>query len=129
MEDRLRWWCLGVMMFGVVLATGGFAATDRLAVMLLTLFGREPVAMAPPLHFATGLMGAVTLGWGASLLAVTLTTTDIAPDVRVTLWRRIGWAVLGWYAVDSIISIASGFWPNAVSNSVLLAWFWWAARE
>ena len=129
MSFAMRWWCIGVMLVGLVLAGAAFVATDLLAVEVLTLFGGGVVPMTAPLRFAAGLMGAVTFGWGASLLAVAQASVALAPDLRTTLWRRIGWAVLAWYVLDSAISVATGFWLNAVSNTVLLAWFWWAARR
>lgn len=119
----MQWWCWAVMAFGLVLAGGAFATTEAPAMYLLTLFGGGEVAATPALRFTVGLMGAVTLGWGGSLLAVATAGHDLAPDVRVRLWQRIGWAVLLWYLIDSTISIATGFWPNAVSNTVLAGAF------
>ncbi|WP_425230298.1 hypothetical protein [Sphingomonas sp.] len=125
----MRWWCWLVIVFGAVLVGAACDLTDGPAVALMRWMGRAPIDATPPLRFAVGLMGAVTLGWGASLLAVAATSDALAPDLRVILWRRIGWAVLAWFTIDSIVSIATGFWPNAVSNTVLLAAFFAAARR
>ena len=119
----MGWWCAGVMLFGLVLAAGAVPGVDGPAWGLLTLFGGHAPAITPELRFAVGLMGAVSLGWGASLFAVARTSDALAPDVRVILWRRIGWAVLAWFLVDSAISVATGLWPNAVSNTVLAGVF------
>lgn len=128
-ERAMRGWCVGVMLFGAVLVGGAFAGTDRLAAALLERFGGVPLAMTPALRFAVGQMGAVSLGWGASLLAVATISADLPPDQRVTLWRRIGLAVLGWYLVDSVISVATGFWPNAISNTLVAGLFWLTCRR
>ena len=128
-QRAMIWWCGGVMLFGLVMAGGAFAATDAAAVLLLRLFGGAPVEMPAAMRFATGLMGAVTMGWGASLLAVATSIATLAPELRQILWRRIGWAVLAWYLIDSTISVMTGFWPNAVSNTVLAVAYWAIARR
>lgn len=113
----------------VVLAFGAFAATDGAAVLLMERFGDTPAPMTRELSFAVGLMGAVTIGGDASLLAVAATSGEMAPDQRLILWRRIGGAVVAWFVIDSGISIATGFWPNAVSNAVLTGAFFAIVRR
>ncbi len=126
-QRAMGWWCAGVVVFGLVLAGAAFAATDGPAWRLLERFGGTAVVPSAPLRFAVGLMGAVTIGWGASLWA--MTSVSLADDERVLLWERVGWAVLAWFAIDSTISIATGFWPNAVSNTVLIGVFWAIKRR
>ena len=128
MNRGMLLWCGGVIVFGGVLAAGAFAPTDAPAMALLRLFGGHPPLLTTELRFAVGLMGAVSLGWGATLMAVAATTPAIAPEVVDALWRRVTWAVVAWFVVDSAISVATGFWPNAVSNAVLLGWFWVVRR-
>ena len=98
-QNWLTIWAAGVTIFGLVLAGGAFAATDGLTRMLFELFGM-PIPAQPDAHhrFAIGLMGAVTMGWG----------------------RFILFASFVWYAIDSWISVATGFWMNAISNTLLL---------
>jgi hypothetical protein len=114
-------WAIGVMIFGLVVAGGAFAATDGLLRALLSLFG-NPLPAAPDAHhrFTYGLMGAATMGWGltfwTSFKALALLDTSTAAP----LWRALTLAVLIWYGIDSYISIATGFWMNAVSNTILL---------
>ena len=123
-QRMMTWWYVGVMAFGVVLAGAGFAATGGPAWLLLDWFGGTAVTPTPPLRFAVGLMGAVSLGWGATALAVTTIGAELPEEPRSRMWTRIGWAVLAWYLIDSSISIATGFWPNAVSNTALAGTFW-----
>lgn len=125
----MGWWCVGVILFGLVLIGAAAPRADAPALALLALFGGHQPAVTADLRFTAGLMGAVTLGWGTSLLAVALTSGALAPDVRVVLWRRIGWGVLAWYLIDSAISVGTGFWPNAVSNSVVAGVFWAIVRR
>ena len=127
MQRAMMWWCWAVIGFGIVLVGAGFAATDAPAMLLLERFGGQPVVPTAALRFSVGLMGAVTLGWGGSLLA--LASAGLANEVARPLWRRIGWAVLAWYLIDSVVSVATWFWPNAVSNTVLAACFWLIVRR
>lgn len=68
-------------------------------------------------------MGAVTLGWGATVLAVVRGTGDMPAAQALALWRGITAALLLWYVVDSALSVATGFWRNALSNTVLIGWY------
>lgn len=119
----MTWWCWAVIAFGAVLAGGAFATTDAAATVLLESFGGAAVTWTPPFRFAVGLMAAVTIGWGASLLAVARTTAGLPREAQAALWRGVGWAVAIWFVIDSAISVATGFWPNAVSNAVLTGVF------
>lgn len=125
----MQWWCAGVILFGAVLAGAASPMVDVPAMTLLRLFGGHAPAVTSELRFAVGLMGAVSLGWGASLLEMARTSALLAPDQRLILWGRVSWAVVAWFVIDSVISIGTGFWPNAVSNTLLLAWFSWAVRR
>ncbi len=128
-QRAMIWWCWAVIVFGLVLVGGAFAATDALATAILAQFGRAPFVWTEPLRFAVGLMAAVTIGWGASLLAVTRATAPLPRETQAALWRGIGRAVAAWFVIDSAISVATGFWPNAVSNAVLAGAFWAIVRK
>ncbi len=119
----LNIWSLGVILFGLVLAGAGFAATDAIAVILHDFMGPAPFAPTPSLRFGFGLMGAVTMGWGGTLL-VTFKALHLLDRPRATpLWRVLVGVVLAWFAIDSTISITNGFWMNAVSNMLLTILF------
>lgn len=110
-------WCWAVGLFGLVLALGAFEATAAPIAWFYGLVGGgAPPEFTPALRFATGLMGALTIGW-----ALTLAAAIRAAQAGATgLWRGIGGAVLAWYVIDSALSVATGFALNAVSNTVLL---------
>jgi hypothetical protein len=113
-------WCWAVIAFGAVLALGAFAATKAPVEALLGAM--NPEATRPfdaSMRFAVGLMGAVSLGWGLTLHAAVRQALALDRDAR-GLWRGILTSVLIWYALDSSISVATGFALNAVSNTVLL---------
>lgn len=123
-RNWLRLWALGVALFGLVLAGAGLSATDGAARALLERMGGAPVAFDPPLRFAVALMGAVTLGWALTMLAAMRAAGTMGAAAR-RLWRGLLGAMLVWFAIDSALSIATGFTLNAVSNSLLLALFLW----
>jgi hypothetical protein len=114
-------WAIFVALFGLVLAGGAFAATDGLTRALFTLFG-SPMPDAPdPLHrFAIGLMGAVTLGWGLTFFGAFKALFELEPARAAPIWRWIFLTSLVWYVVDSTISVATGIWMNAVSNTIVM---------
>jgi hypothetical protein len=70
--------------------------------------------------FSFGIIGAVIAGWGVALLGL----------VWVPIRRGERWALTAftasfalWFLVDSIFSITSGYWQNAVSNLAFLVLF------
>jgi hypothetical protein len=113
-------WAAGVFIFGLVLAGGAFPATDGLTQALFSLFG-NPVGDTPGEHyrFSVGLMGAVTMGWGLTFWVVFKALALLDPATAAPLWRKLTLFFLIWYAVDCYISIATGFWMNAVSNTIV----------
>jgi hypothetical protein len=123
-QAQMQLWCGAVMVFGLVLMSGAFEATGQMANILFDILdGPGPVTWDPALRFSLALMGAVTLGWGATVLAVVRGTGDMPAAQALALWRGITAALLLWYVVDSALSVATGFWRNALSNTVLIGWF------
>jgi hypothetical protein len=120
-QNWLSAWAIGVVLFGALLAGGAFDATDGLLRMLLTLFGNPlPETMDAHHRFGFGLMGAVSIGWGLTF-GVMFKALALLDGARAAhFWRQLLLAALVWYAVDSYISIATGFWMNAVSNTLLM---------
>jgi hypothetical protein len=111
-------WCWVVAVFGAVLATAGAPATEGVARAAFDLIGaREHGAglfSGETMRFSVGLMGAVTLGWGLTVLAIVHEATS-------RIWRGVTAAFGVWYVVDSAISLANGYPLNALSNTLLLA--------
>ncbi|MFN7056938.1 hypothetical protein [Hyphomonas sp.] len=112
-------WCWSVVLFGVILMSGSFPATDGLVRWLYEVLGGLPPGSfdleAAGLRFSVALMGAVTLGWGATILL-------LLPAIHATgapAWRGLTIALVIWYAVDGALSVATGFALNIVPNTVL----------
>jgi hypothetical protein len=116
--DWLSIWSFAVIIFGLVLAGAGFAATDGIAAALFNFIGPERYAPTLPLRFGIGLMGAVTMGWGGMFYIAFKAFQGLEATQAAPLWRLTVVVVLVWFVIDSSISIATGFWMNAVSNMV-----------
>jgi hypothetical protein len=123
-QAQMQLWCGAVMIFGLVLMGGAFEATSAgVSALFAILDGPGPMTWDPVLRFSLALMGAVTLGWGATVLAVVRGTGDMAGAQALGLWRGITIALLLWYVVDSALSVATGFWRNVLPNTVLIGWY------
>lgn len=113
-------WCWAVVAFGVLLALGAIEATKAPVETLYSLF--NPAASVPfdaTLRFSIGLMGAVSIGWGLTLLTTVRAALALGREGRA-VWSGIVTSVLVWYVIDSSLSVATGFALNAASNTVLL---------
>ena len=78
----------------------------------------------------TGLAGpsVVKLGWGTALVYVTRTL--VANGMRAG-WNVVALSVAAWFVPDTMYSLVSGFWQNAVLNAAFLGLFavpLWATR-
>jgi hypothetical protein len=123
-QTQMQIWCGAVILFGLVLMGGAFEATSAgIEALFVVLNGPGPITYDPVLRFSLALMGAVTLGWGATVLAVVRGTGDMPDSAALALWRGITVAIVLWYVVDSALSVATGFWRNALSNTVLIGWY------
>ena len=66
--------------------------------------------------FATGLAGAITMGWGTMIyIAVTHGLTEPHGWVR----RAIIGGLLVWFLVDNLVSVTLGAYLNVAGNTVL----------
>lgn len=115
-------WCGGVLLFGVVLAGGAFEATSGpVRAVLALLDGPGDPSFDPHLRFSLALMGAVSIGWSITLYAAIRAACEIGGAAARRLWLGITVSAIAWYAIDSTLSVATGFGMNAVPNTLLLA--------
>lgn len=121
-EQALHIWCWQVAGFGLMFAGGGLAATDSGAGLYYWLVsaGQLDAASfdAAGLRSTVAVMGGVMFGWGLTLLAI---FRAVGADGRI--WRGVSWAVLGWFVVDSSLSVATGLAGNAIANMLFLVQF------
>lgn len=114
---------VGVMVFGasMMLAPGLIRAAFGLLVYgspgALDAFGPDAAAY---ISFAHGIIGAVMVGWGVALLFVIL-----GPFRRGSreAWLTVAVSLAAWFVPDTIFSVWTGFWPNAILNTSLAVLF------
>ncbi|WP_193199869.1 hypothetical protein [Nostoc sp. MG11] len=72
------------------------------------------------IKFLYGILGAVMVGWSVTLLFILA-----GPFHRGQreAWYAMTVSVLVWFVLDSSLSISSGFWQNAVFNTMFLIFF------
>ncbi len=113
-------WCGATIGFGLILAGAAFPATDGLARFYYGLISAGALAPnfleAPGFRFSVAVLGAVMIGWGMTILAL-VRVADAAPSAS---WWGLTASMLIWFAIDSGLSITTGFPLNALSNSVFL---------
>ncbi|MDQ7840938.1 MAG: hypothetical protein RDU83_07915 [bacterium] len=70
--------------------------------------------------FMGGVLGAVMIGWAVLLLFVLY-----GPFRRMDAlaWDMIAASLVAWFVADTGFSLWSGFWQNAILNTVMLAAF------
>jgi hypothetical protein len=124
---NLAWmtgWCGAVGLFGIILVGGGFEVTSG-PVRILFDFLNAPgeLDLNPYMRFSLAILGAVTIGWSLALMAVIQATNQLEKQVSKSIWIGITASIVIWYVIDSTLSIATGFWLNAVSNTIFSAAF------
>ena len=114
-------WSLGVVLFGLVLAGGAFEATSApIGWVMDMLQGPGEVVFDPTLRFSLAVMGCVSLGWAASMLAVMLAAFNMGERAR-PVWSALTVGVVVWFITDSALSVATGFGLNVIPNVILIA--------
>jgi len=112
-------WCASIGLFGAVLSGGAFEATSGpVRLVLSALRGPSEVAFDPTLRFSLAVMGAVSIGWAVMLFAVIGAAIDLGDKGR-PLWNAISAGMVSWFAIDSALSVATGFGLNVVPNMAL----------
>ncbi len=118
------WWWLTVTVVGIIVAGLVMVLAPGLTRRLFSLlvfaspdtidgFGALPARYIALVH---GVVGAVMFGWGAALLLLLL-----GPFRRGSreAWRTIAVSTGAWFVADTALSLATGFWQNAVLNLVI----------
>ena len=76
-----------------------------------------PSYETPEMWFLSALTGGFLVGWAITVWCLSLWVYDLAPEgVRKSLLFGAG----SWFLFDSVGSITSGNWPNALWNIVVL---------
>lgn len=113
----------GVALFGLSLVLFPSAARQAFSWMLyadparIDGFGAEAVRYVSLVH---AVIGGVLVGWGAALFL--LVRSLLARGSRLA-WNVIALSVGLWFVPDTLYSLLSGYWQNAVLNALFLASF------
>lgn len=107
--------------FGPALTLGTIPATNELARLGLDIL-TSPVDSFPSydseeIRFLFALTGGFLVGWAVMIWPLSVHVYDHAPEgVR----KLVLYGVLAWFVLDSLASITSGNWPNALWNILVL---------
>jgi hypothetical protein len=116
--------CFGVGLFGLVLAGGAVEETEEPTRWLFDILnGSGGFELDSDLRFTVAVLGAVMFGWSITLYAAIQAANQLGEEAGRGVWRLITVSVVGWYVVDSTLSIVTGFELNAVLNTLILAAF------
>jgi hypothetical protein len=121
-------WCGSMILFALLVAGGALEATDApFRLMLHAVSNGEPILMTPALRFSTGMLGGVFLGWMVSIaftlrIAMTMGSAGMKENAR-PLWIASTLGLAAWYVTDSTLSVATGFAPNALLNTLALVFY------
>lgn len=108
--------CSGVAAFGLLLVLAPKLAAQGFSVLVyaqperIAGFGKEALEY---IQLAHAVLGAVMFGWGAMLLLVV--RGMFARGVPGS-WFVVTVSLTAWFAPDTVFSLWSGFWQNAVLN-------------
>ncbi len=117
-------WCnwltvviIGIALFGVVLVI--FPGLTHELFNWIAFLGDRPKLLGDPevvgyLSFVYGVLGAVMLGWSAVFYYIVRGPFRAGESWS---WYALAVPITVWFGVDSVHSVVSGFWPNAVFNA------------
>lgn len=118
-----QFWLVSMIVFALVVAGGALPATEaplRIG-LALTSMG-PPTDLTPAGRFMIGILGGVFLGWMVMFALVLRQATAMGRAGR-PLWLAATTGMLSWFALDSTLSVATGFGLNLVPNTLALATF------
>ncbi|MDH4394603.1 MAG: hypothetical protein QE278_02885 [Limnobacter sp.] len=120
------------VLFGLVMVLLPDLTSQAFGLLLYQDAGRlvshPPEALAY-IQLAHAVMGSLMVGWGAGMFLVTRTLFKRGERVG---WQILTYSIPFWYVPDTLFSLISGFWPNALMNTgfvVMLMVPLWASRH
>ncbi|MBI3896921.1 MAG: hypothetical protein HY308_01335 [Gammaproteobacteria bacterium] len=118
------WWrwlivvTVGVLLLGIGMVLAPTLTLQSFGLLVFSsaqgITGFETTAVSY-ITLVHAVLGATLFGWGAALLIVLL-----GPFRRGSKegWFMVAASLLAWFVPDTAFSLWSGFWQNAVLNSV-----------
>lgn len=116
-QNWMTVWCIGIGLFGITLAAGALEATSEpTRIVFQLLNGPGELNLDPHMRFSLAVLGAVSIGWGITLFATMQAVNQLDKAASKPIWILVIVSVLTWAAIDTALSIATGFWRNAIPN-------------
>jgi hypothetical protein len=76
----------------------------------LAAFDGQAIVYVTLLH---GVLGATMFGWGAALMSILF---DSFRQGKMAGWWGIALSITAWFIPDTLFSLWTGFWQNAILN-------------
>jgi hypothetical protein len=115
-------WCATLGVLGLILAGGGLEATDGMARLYFKLMNNPTeLILTSHMRFSLAVLGGVCIGWSITLLATFQAANELSGATATRIWRLITLGLVCWYVIDSYLSVATGFWFNALVNTSFFA--------
>lgn len=115
--------CGFVVVFGLVLVVVPKLTRQGFSLLIygnpsaIDAFGEEAARYTSLSH---AVIGGVMVGWGVAMFIVT--RTWISRSSRMGWWLVTA-SLVAWYIPDTVYSMASGYWQNALLNTAFAALF------
>ena len=107
--------------FGPALTLGTVPATNELARLGLDVLTWPidgfPDYRSEEIRFLSALTGGFLVGWAVTIWMLSSLAYGQAPEA---VRRSLVYGACAWFVVDSVGSVTSGHWPNALWNVLVL---------
>jgi len=111
--------CATLSLLGLILAAAAFEATDGPARLYFDLInGPGDLDLDPRMRFVLAVLGGVCIGWSITLIATFTAAHALSGEAATSVWRLTLVALVLWYVIDSALSVYTGFWLNAMINTL-----------
>jgi hypothetical protein len=128
-SNFIFWWRwlvgvdIGVILFGLTLVL--FPSLARQAFSLMVFSEPSVIETFPPdavnyITLSHGVMGSVMFGWGVAMMFTLF--GQFREGVRMG-WLNLALSIGLWYLPDTYLSLQTGFWQNAILNTVFAILF------
>ncbi len=125
-DAGLRWltiWCGALAALGVAVAGAATDATSAPVRLVFAVIGVPELRLDAHMRFTLAVLGAVLIGWSLTLLGASRVAHRLGGEHGRAAWRWVAVALVGWFAIDSTLSVLTGFPLNAVMNVIFLLAF------
>lgn len=114
--------CASLGLLGLLLAGGAMDATSGPAKLYFQFMGdSSQLDLNPHMQVTLGVLGAVCIGWSITFFATFQAANMLHGEAATSVWRTTLLGLTTWYIIDSTLSVVTGFWQNALVNTLFFA--------